>query len=154
MPDAQAPAADRPADEAAPARPSSDLLPGLAVLIVCRLLGETLRLVLQLPVPGAVVGMLILAAALVARAPTAAGTGRDTSLDRTAEALIGRMGLLFVPAGAGVVAEAALLREAWLPLAAGLIGSTVLSLIVTGLVMHRTARAPHGTAATSRDGVR
>ena len=50
------------------------------------------------------------------------------------------MGLLFVPAGVGIVAEAGLVRKEWLPIAAGLIGSTVLSLAVTGLVMHWTTR--------------
>jgi putative effector of murein hydrolase LrgA (UPF0299 family) len=50
------------------------------------------------------------------------------------------MGLLFVPAGVGIIAEAGLLREQWLPIVAGLIGSTILSLAVTGLVMHWTTR--------------
>jgi len=51
------------------------------------------------------------------------------------------MGLLFVPAGVGIIATASLLRQEWLPIVAGLIGSTVLSLAVTGLVMHWTSRS-------------
>ena len=58
------------------------------------------------------------------------------ALGNTAETLIGHMGLLFVPAGVGIITELGVLRAEWLPITAGLIGSTVLSLAVTGLVMH------------------
>jgi LrgA family len=77
--------------------------------------------------------------------------------------LISHVGLLFVPAGVGVIAEAGLLREEWLPIVAGLIGSTILSLAVTGLVMHwttrprtetRSAAANWGIRLTKRNGLR
>jgi holin-like protein len=54
--------------------------------------------------------------------------------ERAAQRLIRHMGLLFVPAGAGVIAETGILRLEWLPIAAGLIRSTLLSLAVIGLV--------------------
>ncbi|MGY3595320.1 putative effector of murein hydrolase LrgA (UPF0299 family) [Bradyrhizobium sp. USDA 4341] len=50
------------------------------------------------------------------------------------------MGLLFVPAGVGLIAETGVPRAEWLPIAAGLIGSTLLSFAVTGLVMHWSIR--------------
>ncbi len=119
---------------------------GFFVLIACQLLGEGLRQVFRLPVPGPVIGMFILAAALVLRnrqapAPRAAS---DMSLERTANLLIGNMGLLFVPAGVGVIAEEALIRGAWLPLTVGLVGSTVASLVVTGIVMEAVGKLSAG----------
>jgi holin-like protein len=110
-----------------------------AILIGCQLAGEVLHRALHLPLPGAVIGMVLLALALVV-----AGDDRPTGaaqLDRTANLLIANMGLLFVPAGVGIIAERDVLRHNWLPILGGLVVSTVLGLAVTGLVMHRISRA-------------
>lgn len=134
------------------------MVAGLFILIICQLLGEGLRQGLHLPVPGPVIGMFLLAAILVIRQLRASprravdDSGPDTPLGRSAQALIGHMGLLFVPAGAGIVAQADLLRTSWLPLAAGLVGSTILSLLVTALVMHKVSRArEQGTREQGED---
>jgi holin-like protein len=118
----------------------------LFILIGCQLIGEVLRAGLHLPVPGPVIGMFLLAAVLAGRrSGTPGDTPAPSPLQRTADALISHMGLLFVPAGVGVIAQAGLLRTQWFPIVAALAGSTILSLIVTGLTMHwtgRTAAAP------------
>ena len=106
------------------------------ILIACQLLGESLRLLLALPVPGPVIGLFLLAGALAWRDADAA----PTPLDRAASALLTYMGLLFVPAGVGLITELDLLRREWLPIVGGLVGSTLLGLVVTGLVMHRLSR--------------
>ena len=108
-------------------------------LIVCELVGEFVRGAFNLPVPGPVIGMFLLAAMLAFRKDRPDAPAIPEALGQTAETLIGDMGLLFVPAGVGIIAEAGLLRHEWLPIASGRIGSTVLSLAVTGLVMHWTA---------------
>ncbi len=116
------------------------MVAALLLLIACELIGELARAALNLPVPGPVIGMLLLAAVLSLRKDKPDAPAIPAALGRTAETLIGHMGLLFVPAGAGIITEAGLLRAEWLPIVAGLIGSTVLSLAVTGLVMHWSAR--------------
>jgi holin-like protein len=108
------------------------------VLVGCQLIGEMLRRALHLPLPGPVIGMLLLAAIL-------AIAGNDpieetSQLARTANALIANMGLLFVPAAVGVIVEFGVLRQSWLPILAGLLLSTSLGLVVTGLVMHHVSR--------------
>jgi holin-like protein len=108
------------------------------VLVGCQLVGEVLRRALHLPLPGPVIGMLLLATVL-------AIAGNDpieetSQLAQTANALIANMGLLFVPAGVGVIVEFGVLRQNWLPILAGLLLSTILGLIVTGLVMHHVSR--------------
>jgi len=113
------------------------MIPALLVLLVCELAGNALHQMLGLPVPGPVISMSILAAVLAFRKGGASsGSPITGSLEQTAETLIRHMGLLFVPAGVGLIAEIGVLRSEWLPIAAGLIGSTLLSLAVTGLVMH------------------
>ena len=110
------------------------------LLISCELVGEVTRQAFNLPIPGPVVGMFFLAAVLAFRKDKPNAPAIPDALGRTAETLISHMGLLFVPAGVGIITEAGLLQEEWLPIVAGLIGSTVLSLAVTGLVMHWTTR--------------
>ncbi len=118
------------------------MVTALAGLIGCQLIGEMAREAFRLPIPGPVIGMFLLAALLVVRnrKRPPETTTVPPALGQAAEALIGHMGLLFVPAGVGVIAEGGLLRQQWLPIIAALIGSTLLGLAVTGLVMFRVTR--------------
>jgi holin-like protein len=131
------------------------MLAAFLALLVCELIGEFLRNALHLPVPSAVIGMFILAAIVTLRDRGSMATGAPSeaaALDRMAAALLKYMGLLFVPAGVGVVAEADVLRAEWKPIAIALVGSTLLSLLVTGFVMHRLVRASR-TATTGEQTV-
>ncbi len=90
---------------------------------------------LKIPVPGPVIGMILLAGWMLVR-----GAGKHQDVEVTANGLLGWLPLLFVPAGVGVVTEFALLRSAWLPISVGLVGSTLLTLVVTVAVMEGFAR--------------
>lgn len=108
------------------------MIGALALLLGCQLTGEALRRFAHLPVPGPVIGMLFLAALLLARPQPRA------ELDRVSGSLISHMGLLFVPAGVGVIAQLPLLRGQWAPVVVGLLGSTLIGLLVTAMVLQRT----------------
>ena len=127
------------------------MIAALTLLLGCELAGEALRRTAHLPIPGTVIGMLILTMILIARPPPATTAGDDpappSKLDRAADVLISNMGLLFVPAGVGVIAQMAVLKAEWLPIVAGLLGSTLLGLIVTGLVRHWTLPLPNAAEA-------
>jgi len=111
------------------------------VLVGCQIIGEVLRRALHLPLPGPVIGMLLLATVLAVSGNDPDDDVEETSqLAQTANALIANMGLLFVPAGVGVIVEFGVLRQNWLPILAGLLLSTILGLVVTGLVMHHVSR--------------
>jgi holin-like protein len=111
------------------------------ILLGCQLLGELSRRALHVPLPGPVIGMLLLTAALAIAGNARPEVVADASpLARTASALIAMMGLLFVPAGVGVIVEFGLLRQNWLPILVGLLLSTVLGLVVTAMVMHHVCR--------------
>jgi holin-like protein len=112
------------------------MLAALFILLVVELLGEALRSALHLAVPGPVIGMIGLAAWLVWRGKQA----ETQALERAADGILSHLGLLFVPAGVGIVGELAIIRHEWLPIVAGVIGSTILSLAVTGLVLHHLLR--------------
>jgi holin-like protein len=115
-------------------------------LIGCQLLGELLQEALRLPTPGPVIGMFLLAAVLVLgdRRGTEAS---PSALDEVAGSLIANMSLLFVPAGVGIIAERSLLRQEWLPILGGVLGSTIIGIVVTGLVMHWALRRSERASA-------
>ncbi len=118
------------------------------VLLGFQLLGEILRRTTHIPLPGPVIGMFLLTVALVFRGRNdEEGSRPPTHLSNAAGALIRNMGLLFVPAGVGIMAEASMLRREWAPIVAGIVGSTILGVIATGVVMHRMTRA--ASAATA-----
>lgn len=105
------------------------MLAALTVLLVYQLVGEVLVVTLALPVPGPVVGMALLFVSLIVRGAVSA------DLHDTANGLLRHLSLLFVPAGVGVMAHLHRLANEWLPIAASLVLSTLLTIAVTALVM-------------------
>ena len=82
-----------------------------------------------MPVPGPVLGMLLLFGLLVLRGDVPDG------LEQTAGNLLRAMSLLFVPAGTGVILHIQLLGKALLPLGLSLAVSTLVTIVVTALLM-------------------
>ncbi len=107
---------------------------GLALLLLAQLLGTLLASWLGLPIPGPVLGMALLALGLLLAKRVPHG------LKTAAGGLLKHMPLFFIPAGVGVIVLQDQLRAAWLPLVAAIIGSTLLALAVTALVMKGLAR--------------
>jgi holin-like protein len=106
------------------------MLAGLTWLLVYQCIGEILVHWTGLPVPGPVVGMVLLFVTLVVRKRA------SESLQGSASALLSHLSLLFVPAGVGVMQHFDRVTSEWLPIAVALLVSTVLTLAVTALVMH------------------
>lgn len=103
-------------------------LTGLALLLLCQSAGELLARGLHLPLPGPVLGLLLLWALLAlpaVRAPVAA----------VAEPLLGHLSLLFVPVGVGVVAHVGLVAQYGGRIVLALVLSTVVGMVVTALVL-------------------
>lgn len=114
------------------------LIVGMSLLLGCQFLGELLARGLAMPVPGPVIGMLILLVGLIVR-------GRvPDSLRKSGEGLLRYLTLLFVPAGVGMMVHASLIRADIWTIALTLILSTAVTLAVTAKVMTRV------TARTSR----
>jgi holin-like protein len=88
----------------------------------------------RLPVPGSVVGMVLLTGALQLR------WIRLAWVRPAADLLLRHMGLLFVPPGVAVLVHAELIRAEWLPIVAGSVASTVAVLVVVGRVQQRLER--------------
>lgn len=110
------------------------MIRALALLLACQLAGEIFARALSLPVPGPVIGLALLAVGILVHARAAGADAsriEGTELGRTAGALLGSLGLLFVPAGVGVVQQLPVVGAYGLALAIALVGSTALTLVVT-----------------------
>lgn len=104
------------------------ILYGFLILLSLLLVGDFISELFNIPIPGSVIGMILLLCILIKR-------GRvDDSISITADGLIKYLGLLFVPAGAGISLYLSLIAENWLMilLASGL--STILTLVFCALL--------------------
>lgn len=105
------------------------MLFAFAVLLIFQCLGEAISHALGLPVPGPVIGMLLLFVALLV-SPTLM-----ERVEATGNALLSHLSLLFVPAGVGIMAAASSVEGHWLAVLASLVMGTTLTLAVTALVL-------------------
>lgn len=118
------------------------MLEAFFLLCLFQLVGETLARLLSLPVPGPVIGMALLFAAMQFRATVrpAAAPVKDTPVGAVAAFLLANLSLLFVPAGVGIVAQLPVIAKHGIGLAVALVVSTLLSLAVTALVFAALSR--------------
>jgi holin-like protein len=114
---------------------------GLGILLALSLAGGDARKMLHLSLPGPVIGLALLAVVFLVVERFHAWSHRHLTLHLVpvSRALVSHMGLLFVPAGVGIITEGDALRRDWLPIVAALVGSTLIGLIATGWLMHRFA---------------
>jgi len=111
------------------------MLSALTRLLAFQLAGEVVARAFALPVPGPVLGMLFLFAALALRG------GPDPELQTTGGTLLQHLSLLFVPAGTGIMVHLHRVADEWLPLLLSLLLSTAATLAVTALTMRLCQRA-------------
>lgn len=107
------------------------MLNTLLTLLIFQTMGEGLVYLLALPVPGPVIGMLLLLAYLIWKKNVAAQLAPTTSQ------LLAHMALLFVPAGVGISVHMHRIADEWLPIAVALVVSTVVSIVVTAFVVNK-----------------
>ncbi|WP_313705795.1 CidA/LrgA family protein [Massilia sp.] len=117
------------------------MLPAFAILLLFQCLGEGAVFLLGLPVPGPVAGMVLLFCALLA------WPALQTRIEAAANELLRHLSLLFVPAGVGIVAAAASGSGHWLAIGASLVVSTLLTLAVTGFILHKLGPKPEQDGA-------
>lgn len=117
------------------------MLAGLTWLLVFQCLGEALVYLTGLPVPGPVVGMLLLFVGLRVRGVI------PEALNNAATGLLQHLSLLFVPAGVGVMLHFGRVADEWPAIVAAIVGSTVLAIAVTAIVMRALVRRQPAAAA-------
>ena len=118
-----------------------------AVLIVFQLVGEVLVQALALPVPGPLVGMVLLFAALVLRGELPA------QVANCAQGLLSHLMLLFLPAVTGVMMYFEHIGREWVAfLAACLLGAAI-TMAVTAFTLRWMLRVTNTSAAMAGEEV-
>ena len=105
------------------------------IILLFSFLGELLHLVLPLPVPASVYGLLLLLAALCA------GVVKTEQIQETSKFLIEIMPVMFIPAAVGLLTVWEVLQPIWVPVIVITILTTVLVMAVTGLVTQSVIRS-------------
>jgi len=128
------------------------VLLGLVVLLLAQMVGLGLSALLGLPVPGVVIGIVLLVVLGLLR-PTRAVL---RVAEPAATPLLAHLQLLFVPPGVGILLELDSLAQNALPIALAVGGSFVVTLLVAGtmlqaLLRRQDRRRARGRAA-DRDG--
>lgn len=114
----------------------------LTFIFCCQLAGEFLIGATGLPVPGPVIGMVLLFLFLLLKGHI------PKDLSSVADGLLNHLALLFVPAGVGIMLHFKLLGEDIFAISIALLFSTILTVIVTALLMRRLSKLP----AEAREG--
>lgn len=109
------------------------MIGAIALLLVCQLAGEAFHRLTGLPLPGSVIGMVLLLAwlALVPR--------ERLTLTQVTGWLTAHLSIMFVPAAVGVMEEGAILSRYGLGIVVAVVVSTLLTLAVTALVFRAVA---------------
>ncbi len=108
------------------------MLNGLVILLGFQFAGELCSRLLELPIPGNVIGMAMLLAAL------SMGLVKEESFRDAGELLLKYMSLFFVPAGVAVMLYFDLIAKDWLPILVGMVVSTFVVMAVAGWIEQLT----------------
>ena len=127
------------------------MIASLSLILLCQLAGEILVRGLKLPMPGPVIGLVLLLVLLLARdrfAVLARGPLQGDGVENASRGLLANLSLLFVPAGVGVVQKLDLVTEHGI----AFLGVLAISVIVTLLVTVATFLAASRLAARGGSG--
>lgn len=110
------------------------MIASLTLILICQLIGEVLVRALQVPLPGPVIGLVLLLGLLFCRdrfSPLAIGPLRANEVEGAAKGLLANLSLLFVPAGVGVIQQLDLLAQHGLAIFLVLAASVLVTLLIT-----------------------
>ncbi len=124
------------------------MIASLSLILLCQLAGEALVRGIGAPMPGPVIGLMLLLIllllrdrfALLARGALRGESGGSDGVESTSRGLLAHLSLLFVPAGVGVVQKLDLIIDhgiAFLGVLAISVMATLLVTVATFLVANR-----------------
>lgn len=108
------------------------------IILFVSFLGELLHILIPLPIPASVYGLVLMLLALCT------GILKLTQVKETADFLIEIMPVMFIPAAVGLLDSWTALQSIWFPVIAITILTTIIVMAVTGLVtQHMIRKDPH-----------
>jgi len=110
------------------------MLEYLTLILICQLAGEFVVNAAGLPIPGPVIGMILLFLFLIFKGEI------PQQLESVTRGLLNNLSLMFVPAGVGVMVHLKLLEADGAALLIAIVVSTALTIMVTAWVMTKLAK--------------
>ncbi len=110
------------------------MLRALTVLLLCQFAGEVVARTLGIPLPGPVLGLVLLLVILIVQ------NGPSHELRDTSTGLLRYLSLLFVPAGVGIVTQLHALADNLAAILISILVSTAIGLAVAGWIMQQLVR--------------
>ncbi len=105
------------------------MLSGIVTLLSFTVAGNVISESLHLPIPGAVIGLILLMLYLQLRDEVPA------PVEKVSQFCIRYLSVLFIPASVGIFFMTDLLAAQWLPISLALLVATPVSLVLTALIM-------------------
>src|SRR3984893_4816875 len=127
------------------------MIASLSLILLCHLAGEVFVPGLRLPMPGPVVGLLLLLVLLLARdrfKVFARGPLQQDGVENASRGMLAHLSLLFVPAGVGVGEKLGLVAEHGIAIIIVLAVSVVVALLVTVATFLLASRLMAGGRST------
>lgn len=110
------------------------LLRQLGIILGIALLGEIISKLLNLPIPGNVLGMVILLIFLSLKIV------KIEMIEELSNFLLGYLAFFFIPAAVGLIANLDLLKEQGIAILTICVISTIVAIVVTGLTIQFVKR--------------
>lgn len=105
------------------------MIRGLIILLAFQGAGEIVSKLFSLPIPGPVIGLVLLLAFLIYRGKV------DAPIDTVASTLVKNLGVLFVPAAVGVVMFLPQLKANFVAIAIALLASVSLTIAISAAIL-------------------
>lgn len=105
-----------------------------AIILFISLLGELLRILIPLPIPASVYGLVLMLVALTT------GMLKVHQVKAAADFLIEIMPVMFIPAGVGLLDSWPALQPVWIPVVLITLLTTIIVMAVTGQVAQKIIR--------------
>lgn len=98
---------------------------GLAIIFAFLFMGEGVEKLFDLPIPGNVIGMILLTLALLL------GIVKLEHVEKEAELFVKNMSIMFIPPGVGIILYWELIRDQAIPIFGALLSSFLITILVT-----------------------
>lgn len=100
-----------------------------ALLLVIIFIGEMLNRILKIPIPGSVLGMIILLIALLT------GIIKLSQIEEVSNFLLDHLAFFFIPAGVGLLSVLGVIKGSWYLILIVAFLTTIIVMAVTGLLV-------------------
>ncbi|MHC1684799.1 MAG: CidA/LrgA family protein [Clostridiaceae bacterium] len=110
------------------------LLRQSAILLLIIFIGEVLNRVFKIPIPGSVIGMIILLIALLT------GIVKLSHIEEISNFLLDHLAFFFIPAGVGLLSILGIIKDTWYLILLLSLLTTIIVMAITGLIVQYLKR--------------